>query len=119
MKFQGLVGGPGEGGKIRLVWLANMDFGGVVPVRFVSALLVRFMAYPITIVEHAKELKETEKATPSLPELDKESEVSGEALKEMRKKLEIMQAKLDASDEKVKEQEVQISELRRRLKREL
>ena len=52
MKYYGLVGVLGDGGKTRLTWLVNMDFGGTVPSSFMNAMIVNLMVYPITIVEN-------------------------------------------------------------------
>ncbi len=61
MKYQGMVGVLGDGGKTRLTWLANMDFGGSVPGSFMNAILVNYMVFPISTVEETKRyLLETE-----------------------------------------------------------
>ena len=52
MKYYGLVGVLGDGGKTRLTWLVNLDFGGTVPSSFMNAMIVNLMVYPITIVEN-------------------------------------------------------------------
>ena len=51
MKYQGMVGVLGDGGKTRLTWLVNMDFGGTVPTSFMNAMIVNLMAFPISVME--------------------------------------------------------------------
>ena len=55
VKYQGMVGVLGDGGKTRLTWLVNMDFGGTVPTSFMNAMIVNLMAFPISVVEDTKE----------------------------------------------------------------
>ena len=55
VKYQGMVGVLGDGGKTRLTWLVNMDFGGAVPTSFMNAMIVNLMFYPVSIVERVME----------------------------------------------------------------
>ena len=59
MKHQGMVVLVGDGGKTRLTWLVNMDFGGLVPSSFISSLLVGLMVYPTSVVEDVKAFLQT------------------------------------------------------------
>ena len=51
IKYQGLVGVLGDGGKTRLTWLVNMDFGGAVPSSFTNAMILNLMVFPVSFVE--------------------------------------------------------------------
>ena len=55
MKYQGMVGVVGDGGKTRLTWLANLDLGGMIPASFTTGLLMTLMTMPIEIVKDTKE----------------------------------------------------------------
>ena len=55
MKYQGMVGVMGGGGKTRLTWFVNMDFGGLLPSAFTNGLLVALMHLPRQIVDDTKE----------------------------------------------------------------
>ncbi len=75
MKYQGLVGVSGGGGKTRLTWVVNMDFGGSVPSSFMNAMIVNLMVFPVSVVERPKMyLREKESnvaaAVTSTPVLD-------------------------------------------------
>ena len=54
MKFQGMVGIMGNGGKTRLTWFVNMDFGGLVPSSFTQAFLLGTLSFPISVVQETK-----------------------------------------------------------------
>lgn len=49
-----MVGILGEGGKTRLTWLLNMDFGGLIPSAFIQRVFEGMMAYPISTLEETK-----------------------------------------------------------------
>ena len=55
MKYQGMVGVVGDGGKTRLTWMVNYDLGGILPSSFATALLVSLMALPIHVLEDTKD----------------------------------------------------------------
>ena len=59
MKYQGMVGALGDGGKTRLTWLANIDFGGTVPTSFTNSFLVGLMYYPMAIVADTRKWLQT------------------------------------------------------------
>ncbi len=54
MKFQGMVGIMGNGGKTRLTWFVNMDFGGLVPSSFTQGFLLATLSMPISVVQETK-----------------------------------------------------------------
>ena len=54
MKYQGMVGVSGGGGKTRLTWMVNVDFGGSVPSSFMNAIIVNLMVFPVAVVERTK-----------------------------------------------------------------
>ena len=98
MKYQGMVGVMGDGGKTRLTWLVNMDFGGLLPSSFMDGVLVAVMSYPFQILEGTKmyfEKKQEDegadiaKSSPGQGSLDFDSvSVSrDEALEELKEKL--------------------------------
>ncbi len=117
MKYQGMVGVSADGGKTRLTWLLNMDFGGLVPSSFTACLFVNMMLYPLTTVDDAKKLKDQKKdPSSSSLELDNDSEVSRNLFEEMQKKLELLQDELEVSLGKTKEAEVEKEALRDRVK---
>ena len=101
-KYQGMVGVLRHGGrKTQLTWLVNMDFGGLIPTAFTTGMLVSLMAFPISVAEDAKKLKDADKkkiATPSLTELDEEteSETSGETLEQMKTNWQRAERRADA-----------------------
>ena len=97
LKCQGMVGVVGDSGTTRLTWLANFDFGGLIPSSFTTGLLMGLMTYPVIVVRATKEnLKAQEGgvadiAKPSLAQEDHGNEpgaVSREAFEEVRKELE-------------------------------
>ncbi len=55
MNYQGMVAVLGDGGKTRLTWLVNMDFGGAVPTSFMNAMIVNLMIFPVSVVERTIE----------------------------------------------------------------
>tara|TARA_A100001015_G_scaffold312050_2_gene416462 strand:- start:126 stop:842 length:717 start_codon:yes stop_codon:yes gene_type:complete len=55
MKFQGMVGIMGNGGKTRLTWFVNMDFGGLVPSLFTQEFLLKTLSFPISVVQETKD----------------------------------------------------------------
>ena len=112
-----------------------MKFDGLIPSVFTNTMLVSAMAYPISVVEDAKKLRDAAKmptslaknaaATSSVPELDKESiDLSPEAFQKMQKELERanvraqeLQGELSASRDELKvaktELEMKGSEIKR------
>ena len=96
VKCQGMVGVVGDGGKTRLTWLVNCDFGGLVPSSFTTGLLVAFMAYPIQVVQKTSEYVKKQEgsvidiASSSLVQEDHGKDlgaVSREAFEELKEKL--------------------------------
>ena len=55
VKYQGMVGVLGDNGKMRLTWLVNFDFGGLLPSSFMVGVLVSVMAYPVSVRDGVKE----------------------------------------------------------------
>ena len=52
-----MVGVLGDNGKMRLTWLVNFDFGGLIPSSFMRQMLVAFMAYPVATIEAVEKEK--------------------------------------------------------------
>ena len=61
LKYQGMVGVLGDGGKTRLTWLVNIDFGGAIPSLFMNAMIVNLMIFPVSAVEQTKKYLQEEK----------------------------------------------------------
>ena len=123
MMYQGLVGVVEDEHKTRLTWLLNLDFGGMVPHSFTSALVVSLMNFPIEIVEDTKkylhekqggEMTDIEKSTSS--QGDHGHALAGasheEALKELQEKLKRSEKRI----EELKRKETKSSLLRQRIK---
>ena len=129
VQYQGMVGAVGDGGKTRVTWLVNMDFGGLVPSSFVAGLLVSIMSFPVQVLEDTKEyLKKQEgkgtditKSSPAKGgidhELDQSEEEEGaskgaafegkrESAAELKLKAELakMKAAMVRKDERLKKQ---------------
>tara|TARA_A100001015_G_scaffold219200_1_gene246502 strand:+ start:991 stop:1566 length:576 start_codon:yes stop_codon:yes gene_type:complete len=146
MKYQGMVGVVGDGGKTRLTWLVNMDFGGLVPTSFMAGLLVSIMSFPIQVLEDTKEYvkkKEGEvtditKSSPAKEEFihkfgegeEEEGEGKRESAAELKLKAELveMKAEMAKKDEALRrkdedhrialtQKDKEIMELRRRRRR--
>lgn len=123
MKYQGLVGVLGDGGKTRLTWLVNMNFGGLVPSSFTSVILKHMMSYPISITEELQSsLRAEESDAPKGAEgLDESGPVPREAFEKMQRRLkkaearaETLQGELKNKDSEIDRLGGVISELRKR-----
>ena len=80
VQYQGMVGVVGDGGKTRLTWLVNLDFGGLVPTSFMTGLLVSLMSYPIQILEDTEEY--VKKKEGEVTEITKSSSAKGGCIHE-------------------------------------
>lgn len=114
MKYQGMVGVSGGGGKTQLTWVVNMDFGGSVPTSFMNATIVNLMAFPIAVVERTERyLREKESnvtaAVTSSPVLDDLASAAAKStgaevdveleLPDLKAKLAEMKAEMERKDE--------------------
>ena len=124
MKYQGLVGVLGDGGKTRLTWLVNCDFGGAVPTSFMNATLVNLMVFPISTVECTKRyLLEKEGNMTAVTSSAALEDVTSAAAKSKRDdvavELELADLKDKLAEMKVEmeKKDERIMELRKRLSR--
>ena len=62
VKYQGMVGVPGNGGKTRLTWLVNFDFQGIIPPSFGYHFLIGAMGYPLGAIRALQEDKQQSRA---------------------------------------------------------
>ena len=131
VKYQGMVGVVGDGGKTRLTWLVNVDWGGLIPTSFLDEVLVGLMSFPLTTVMDLHDKKQNsgqrgdEAAvikSPAVEDLSHKS-IPGESLEEVQEKLKVAEARADSLQEKLnvalskaKKAESELSVLRRRLK---
>ena len=107
VKYQGLVGVLGDGGKTRLTWMVNFDFGGLVPSSFASSFLLFAMNYAYEVEEETKMYLEQQqgkvtgiaKPSPAQDRLSYEPvgvSSRDEALEELREKLKRSEKQVNA-----------------------
>ncbi len=115
MKYQGMVGFLGDGGKTRLTWLVDFDFRGTLPTSFMNAVLVNLMIYPVSVAEKTREYLQEKKskvaaATSSAVVEDLTSAVELE-LPDLKAKLAEMKAMIESKDDELRRKD---DELRRK-----
>ena len=123
MKYHGMVGVSGGGGKTRLTWMVNMDFGGSVPSSFTNAIIVNLMVFPVAVVKRMKRyLREKESnvaaAVTSSPVLDDLTSAAAKStgaevdveleLPDLKAKLAEMKAEMERKNEELRKKDEEL-----------